>query len=95
MAQYRLYLNPETSAGLGISLQIVFGAIAGGMYGPLGPTLGAIFTIGLEEILRVLFGTGLIGAAPLIYGLLLVLFVLFMPRGLVGLLEGRRRAGGG
>jgi branched-chain amino acid transport system permease protein len=87
MAQYRLYLSPETSAGLGISLQIVFGAIAGGMYGPLGPTIGALFTIGLEEMLRILFGTGLIGAAPLIYGLLLVLFVLFMPRGLVGLLE--------
>ncbi len=93
MAQYRLYLNPETSAGLGISLQIVFGAIAGGMYGPLGPTVGALFTIGLEELLRVLFGTGLIGAAPLIYGLLLVLFVLFMPRGLTGLLEGRRLPG--
>lgn len=90
LAQYRLYLNPETSAGLGISLQIVFGAIAGGMYGPLGPTLGALFTIGLEEVLRVLFGTGLIGAAPLIYGLLLVLFVLFMPRGLMGLFEAGR-----
>ena len=95
MAQYRLYLNPETSAGLGISLQIVFGAIAGGMYGPLGPTIGALFTIGLEEVLRVFFGTGLIGAAPLIYGLLLVLFVLFMPRGLMGLFESRRHLGPG
>jgi branched-chain amino acid transport system permease protein len=57
------------------------------MYGPLGPTIGALFTIGLEEVLRVFFGTGLIDAAPLIYGLMLELFVLFMPRGLKGLFE--------
>jgi len=90
-AQYRQYLNPESLAGLGISLQIVFGAIAGGMYAPLGPTIGAAITIGLEEGLRIFFGTELTGAAPLVYGLLLVLFMLFMPRGLVGLFERRAK----
>jgi branched-chain amino acid transport system permease protein len=90
-AQYRMYLNPESLSGLGISLQIVFGAIAGGMYSPLGPTIGALFTIGLDETLRVSFGTQFIGAAPLIYGMLLVLFVLFLPRGIAGLLERRPR----
>ena len=63
------------------------------MYGPLGPTIGALFTIGLEEVLRVFFGTGLIDAAPLIYGLMLELFVLFMPRGLKGLFESRSLLG--
>ena len=63
-AQYRLYLNPESLAGIGISLQIVFGALAGGMYSMLGPTVGAAFTIALEETLRVSFGTAFIGAAP-------------------------------
>ena len=42
------------------------------MYGPLGPTIGAV---------------------PLIYGLLLALFVLFMPRGLKGLFESRSLLG--
>lgn len=83
-AQYRLYLNPETLAGLGVSLQIVFGALAGGMYSMLGPTVGAAFTIALEEILRVTFGTAFIGGAPLVYGVLLVLFILYLPRGIVG-----------
>ncbi len=93
-AQYRQYLNPESLAGLGISLQIVFGAIAGGMYAPIGPTIGAAITIGLEEGLRIFFGTELTGAAPLVYGLLLVMFMLFMPRGIAGLFERRaqRRA---
>jgi branched-chain amino acid transport system permease protein len=101
-AQYRMYLNPESLAGLGISLQIVFGAIAGGMYSPIGPTIGALITIGLEESLRVAFGTEFTGAAAFAYGILLVLFMLFLPRGIAGLLERRRRtaaagapAGGG
>src|SRR5919206_178292 len=68
-AQYRQYLNPESLAGLGISLQIVFSAIAGGMYAPLGPTIGAIITIGLEEGLRIAFGTEFTGGAPFIYGI--------------------------
>jgi branched-chain amino acid transport system permease protein len=90
-AQYRMYLNPESLAGLGISLQIVFGAIAGGMYSLIGPTLGALITIALEESLRVGFGTEFIGGAPLIYGVLLVLFMLFLPRGIAGLFERRPR----
>lgn len=89
-AQYRLYLNPESLAGIGISLQIVFGAIAGGMYSLLGPSVGAVFTIALEEVLRVGFGTAFIGAAPLAYGVLLVLFILFLPRGIVGVFGKRR-----
>ncbi len=88
-AQYRMYLSPESVSGLGISLQIVFGAIAGGMYAPLGPTIGAVLTIGLDESLRVFFGTELTGAAPFFYGILLVLFMLFLPRGIAGLLEKR------
>lgn len=96
-AQYRMYLNPESLAGLGISLQIVFGAIAGGMYSPIGPTIGALITIGLEESLRIGFGTEFTGAAAFAYGILLVLFMLFLPRGIAGLGERRpaARAGSG
>jgi branched-chain amino acid transport system permease protein len=86
-AQYRMYLSPESMSGLGLSLHIVFGAIAGGMYAPLGPTIGAVLTIGLDESLRVFFGTELTGAAPFFYGILLVMFMLFLPRGIAGLME--------
>jgi branched-chain amino acid transport system permease protein len=86
-AQYLMYINPETVAGVGVSLQIVFAAIAGGMYGLFGPTVGALFTIALTEGLRILFGTSFIGAANTIYGVLLVLFIIFMPRGILGLVD--------
>ena len=85
--QYLMYLNPETVSGIGVSLQIVFAAIAGGMYAMLGPTVGALLTIALTEGLRVWFGTNFIGAANTIYGILLVLFIIFMPRGILGLVE--------
>jgi branched-chain amino acid transport system permease protein len=85
LGQYLNYLNPETMSGIAVSLQIVFAAIAGGMYSMLGPTVGSLLTISLTEGLRVWFGTNFIGAANTIYGILLVLFIIFMPRGILGL----------
>ena len=85
LTQYIQYVNPETASGVAVSLQIVFAAIAGGMHALLGPTVGALFTIALNEGLRILFGTHFIGAANTIYGILLILFIIFMPRGIVGL----------
>jgi branched-chain amino acid transport system permease protein len=89
-AQYLMYLNPETVSGIAVSLQIVFAAIVGGMYAMLGPTVGALLTISLNEGLRVAFATNFIGAANTIYGVLLILCIIFMPRGIVGLLRNLR-----
>jgi branched-chain amino acid transport system permease protein len=91
--QYMMYINPETLSGIAVSLQIVFGAIVGGMYALSGPTVGALLTISLNEGLRVGFGTSFIGAANTIYGVLLILCIIFMPHGIVGAL--RRLVGGG
>ncbi len=89
--QYLMYLNPEIVSGISVSLQIVFASIAGGMYSMLGPTIGSFLTLALTEGLRVWFGTNFIGAANTIYGILLILFIIFMPRGILGLLETWRR----
>lgn len=95
-AQYIAYVNPETLAGIGVSLRIVFAVVLGGMYSLLGPTVGSALTIALAEYLRVFFGVRLIGMAETIYGLLLVLFIIFLPAGIYGsvreLLRRRRPA---
>lgn len=83
-AQYQLYVNPETVSGIGISLQIVFGAIAGGLFVMLGPTFGAVFLLALQEGLRVLVGNQIHGLDLLIYGALLVFFIIKMPKGILG-----------
>lgn len=90
--QYQLYINPETVAGIGISLQMVFAVIAGGMFVQLGPTVGAVFTLLLAEGLRVLIGNKLNAVDNLIYGTLLILFIIYMPNGILGkMLERIRR----
>jgi branched-chain amino acid transport system permease protein len=58
----------------------------------LGPTVGALLTIALTEGLRVWFGTEFVGAANTIYGILLILFIILMPRGIVGLISASRSA---
>jgi branched-chain amino acid transport system permease protein len=95
-AQYITYVNPETLAGIGVSLRIVFAVVLGGMYSLLGPTVGTAITIALSEYLRVVFGLKFIGMAETIYGLLLVLFIIFLPAGIWGSLRDlvrRRRRG--
>jgi branched-chain amino acid transport system permease protein len=89
--QYQLYINPDTVSGIGISLQIVFAVIAGGMFVQLGPTVGAVFTLLLAEGLRVGIGHDVHGLDTFIYGALLVLFIIYMPAGILGKLSERWR----
>ncbi len=98
-AQYIAYVNPDTLAGIGVSLRIVFAVVLGGMYSLLGATVGTALTIALAEYLRVMFGLKFIGMAETIYGLLLILFIIFLPLGIYGslhqILTRRRRAPAG
>jgi len=61
--------------------------IIGGSGDARGPVMGALFLVALAEILR--------GLSPQLYliflGLSLVLFVIFSPNGLTGLLERKPR----
>ncbi len=92
--QYQMFISPDTVTGFAVSLQMVFAAVVGGIYVLLGPTVGAIITIVLAEALRIFFGTAAVGWDNLIYGVLLVLFIIFLPQGLVGsLLPVRTRSG--
>lgn len=93
-AQYQMYIGPETISGLNISLSIVFGVVAGGMGVLLGPTIGAVFTQSLSEGLRVTtqswawlqetLGSRALVLDGIIYGLLLIFFIIYMPKGLLG-----------
>ena len=85
--QYITYVNPETLAGIGVSLRIVFAVVLGGMYSLLGPTVGTALTIALSEYLRVAFGVRFIGMAETIYGLVLIIFIIFLPAGIYGSLR--------
>jgi branched-chain amino acid transport system permease protein len=82
--QYQMFISPDTVSGIAVSLQMVFAVIVGGLYVSLGPTVGATITILLAEVLRIRFGTQAVGWDNLVYGVLLVVFIIFLPKGILG-----------
>ena len=89
--QYQMFVSPDTVSGISVSLQMVFAVVVGGLYVALGPTVGAVITILLGEALRIGFGTSAVGWDNLIYGLLLVVFIIFLPQGILGSVMGAVR----
>ena len=83
-AQYISYVNPDTLSGIGVSLKIVFAVVLGGMYSLMGPLVGTALTTALGEGLRIAFGLKFLGMADTIYGLLLIIFIIFLPSGIYG-----------
>jgi branched-chain amino acid transport system permease protein len=90
------YIDPGIAFGPHVSVEALVGAIVGGMGTLWGPVLGAAVLHLLAEGTRNLFGQ-LPGLSLVIYGGVLVVIVMFLPRGLSGAgrsireLLGRRR----
>jgi branched-chain amino acid transport system permease protein len=78
------YIDPGLAFGPSTSVEALVAAIVGGMGTLWGPVLGAAVLHLLAEVTRNLFGQ-LPGVNMVVYGSVLVLIVLFVPRGLVGL----------
>ena len=94
--QYQLFISPDTVGGINVSLQIVFAVVAGGIFTQFGPTFGAIITLLLAEVLRVYIGTDAVGLDAAIYGIALVLFIIFLPKGILGgIIDGVQKLVGG
>ncbi len=90
--QYQMFISPDTVSGIAVSLQMVFAVVVGGIYVALGPTVGAVITILLAEGLRIGFGTKAVGWDNLVYGVLLVVFIIFLPKGILGSLLERMKS---
>lgn len=77
------YIDPGIAFGPHVSVEALVGAIVGGMGTLWGPLLGALALHTLADLTRNLFGQ-LPGLNMVIYGVVLVLIVMFLPRGLSG-----------
>jgi branched-chain amino acid transport system permease protein len=82
--QYFQYIDPAIAYGPAVSVEALLGPIVGGLGTVWGPLLGAVVLHLLGEATR-----GLVASAPgvnlMVYGVVLVLMVSFMPRGIAGL----------
>lgn len=98
---FLFFIDPDLAFGVDISVQAILPAIIGGTGTIWGPVLGALILVSLGEVTSGLtrsppellsFLEGRSGADLMIFGVVLILIIMFMPRGLVGTITERRRA---
>jgi len=83
-AQYLLYIDPDSTFGVVNSVEIMLRPIIGGPGTILGPLLGSVVLTPLSEITRLAFQS-YSGVYLMIYGVILVLVIMFLPDGIIGL----------
>lgn len=81
------YIDPGLSFGPSVSVEALLVAIVGGMGTIWGPLVGALVLDILGHLTRNLFENAA-GLSLVVYGVVLVLMVMFAPRGLAGLWKG-------
>lgn len=78
---YVAFIDPSSAFALDISLKVVLLAILGGLGRPYGPLVGAAILIPADSWLASSFPGGV---HLLLYGVLLMVLVLFLPQGIIG-----------
>lgn len=91
--QYFLFVDPTIAFGVAVSVQILMRPIVGGVGTVWGPLVGALLLTPLAEFTRAFVRTppeflsfieGRSGIDVMLFGLILIVVVLFIPDGLVG-----------
>ena len=77
---YFRYIDPDAVLNLGISMEMVFIAVVGGLGTVLGPLVGALCLTFAGETVRERFGAGHL----IFYGLFMMLVIRFLPEGIWG-----------
>lgn len=81
-AQFSLYIHPKSIISLDMSFEIAFIALIGGRGSIAGPILGALLLRPVGDFCRIYFGDTLPGLHLIIFGAVLILVMLFQPRGI-------------
>lgn len=85
-AQYIQYVDPMVLLPLANSMLIVLVCVMGGIGTVWGPVIGAFVMITINEYSRAYFAR-ISGLNLVIYGVLVIIIVLFLPNGLISLLK--------
>lgn len=96
-ARYSAFVDPYVFASPAVVIEVVLIATIGGLGTPFGPLVAALLLVPFGELIRGHFGGVAPGLHYLVYGVLIVVVILVMPRGLVArllwLAQSRRRPG--
>jgi branched-chain amino acid transport system permease protein len=81
-AQFTLYIHPKSVISLDLSFEIAFIALIGGRGSIAGPVLGALLLRPVSDFSRIYFSDTLPGLHLIIFGVVLILVMIYQPRGL-------------
>lgn len=83
-ANFIFYLHPNSLFGKGLGIELILQAIVGGLGNLFGPVVGSFILTPLSELSRTYFSRGgLKGLHFIRCGVLAILVVLFMPKGII------------
>jgi branched-chain amino acid transport system permease protein len=85
---YVTYLDPASGFSLNYAVNAIAMPLIGGTSSWLGPVVGAVLVGGLQEYLRVTIASAV---NVLVAGVLMVVFVILAPQGIVGLFQRKKR----
>lgn len=84
---YVTYLDPTSGFSLNYAVNAIAMPLIGGMGSWIGPIIGAVLVGGLQEYLRVTISSAV---NVLVAGVLMVVFVIVAPQGIVGLFQRKK-----
>jgi len=85
---YVTFIEPPQVFNLGLNVELVMaGPIIGGLGSLAGPLVGALLNKPFVEIMRGALAEGRSGNSLIVYGSFLILTIMFMPRGVTGVLH--------
>lgn len=82
LAQLTLFIYPKSVVTLDLSFELAFIALIGGRGAIAGPVVGALLLRPVSELSRIYFSATLPGLHLIILGVVLILVMLYQPRGL-------------
>ena len=91
--QKYLYLDPPIAYGVAFSVEMLLVTIVGGLGTVFGPLIGSFVLHGVNEVARHFISEP--GLSMIVYGVILVAIIGFLPNGLIGLFKKRRKKQGG
>jgi branched-chain amino acid transport system permease protein len=99
--QFIFFIDPQLAFGPAVSVQILLPAIIGGVGTIWGPVVGAVVLVPLAEVTAALvrepppaldFLAGRAGLDLIVYGIVLIVMIVYVPRGIYGALAHRLRS---
>lgn len=88
-AYWITYLDPDSAFDIALNVKMIIMAVLGGPGTVFGPVLGALLLSGISEVLA----SRITSLASLFFGVVIVVAIVFMPRGLADLILRFREAG--